>query len=122
MGVSADPRKTFRENPTVAAESPSASTADADRGVPSESAAAMQLARTLDEAGHAFNNLLARMICLAEEIQDATDLRMVHDRAELLIITAEGGARLVRQLIAPGDCPPLRTQATPQALRSRLDR
>ncbi|MGZ9098614.1 MAG: hypothetical protein ACXW3O_02820 [Brevundimonas sp.] len=51
---------------------------------------------------HEFNNLLSRVICLAEEIQDEADLRVVHERAETLIVTAERGAEIVRRHMACG--------------------
>lgn len=99
MAVSAGRQK----DTTVASEPTSGDTADTEHGVlagPIEGDAALQTSQIGDDAGHALNNLLARVICLAEEIQEATDLPAVHDRAETLIITVEGGARLVRQLMA----------------------
>lgn len=47
--------------------------------------------------GHEFNNLLSRVICLAEEIQEEPDLQVIHAYAETLIVTAERGAEIVRR-------------------------
>ena len=55
--------------------------------------------------GHEFNNLLGRMICLAEEIQDQEDPRQIHERAEALIEMAELGARMVSRLMTMVPCP-----------------
>lgn len=49
--------------------------------------------------GHEFNNLLGRVICLAEEIQDEKDPQQIHERAEALIETAERGADILRRLL-----------------------
>lgn len=56
-------------------------------------------------AGHDFNNLLSRVISLAEEIQDQSDLQVIHGHAETLIVTAERGAEIVRRHMA-GAGPP----------------
>lgn len=49
--------------------------------------------------GHQFNNLLARLICQAEAIQDAASQDQAHALAEEIICTAEEGARAVRRLM-----------------------
>ena len=49
--------------------------------------------------GHEFNNLLSRVICLAEDIQGERDPAAVRQRAETLIETAERGAQVVRRLM-----------------------
>lgn len=59
--------------------------------------------------GHQFNNLLARLICQAEAIQDATSVGQVYTLAEEIIRTAEAGALTVRRLMtyaggAKADC------------------
>jgi hypothetical protein len=54
--------------------------------------------------GHEFNNLLGRVICLAEEIQEHQDPQKIHDRAETLIEMAEHGAEVVRRLMTAVGC------------------
>lgn len=54
--------------------------------------------------GHEFNNLLGRVICLAEEIQEHQDPQKIHERAETLIEMAERGAEVVRRLMTTGGC------------------
>ncbi|MNH80728.1 Sensor protein ZraS [compost metagenome] len=64
-----------------------------------EAKRALLLSRVSGGIGHEFNNLLSRVICLAEEIQDSVDPQAVHDSAEALITTAEAGAEVVRRLM-----------------------
>lgn len=49
---------------------------------------------------HELNNLLARVICIAENIQDETDLGLIHEHAESLIVAAARGAELMRRYMA----------------------
>lgn len=64
-----------------------------------ETKRALILSQVSGGVGHEFNNILTRVICLAEDIQDEPDLRIVHARAEALIETAERGAEIVRRLM-----------------------
>lgn len=64
-----------------------------------EAKRALLLCQASGAAGHEFNNLLSRVICLAEEIQEESDAREVYKYAERLILTAEQGAGVVRQLM-----------------------
>ena len=62
----------------------------------SEANRALLLSQASGEIGHAFNNILTRVICLAEDIQDEPDPQVVRAHAETLIVTAERGAQIVR--------------------------
>lgn len=64
-----------------------------------EAKRALLLCQASGAVGHEFNNLLSRVICLAEEIQEEPDAREVHKYAERLILTAEQGAGVVRRLM-----------------------
>lgn len=64
-----------------------------------EAKRALLLSSVSGGIGHEFNNLLSRVICLAEEIQDETDLQAISNAAESLIVTAEQGAVVVRRLM-----------------------
>lgn len=69
------------------------------------------LAQFAGGAWHEFNNLLARVICLAEEIQQDCETPQVHDRAETLIVTAERGAEVVRRMMRHAAAPMADLQA-----------
>lgn len=64
-----------------------------------ETRRALLLAEVSGGIGHEFNNLLSRVMGLAEDIQDESPSGRIHDLAETLIETAERGARVVRRLM-----------------------
>jgi len=49
--------------------------------------------------GHEFNNLLSRVMGVAEDIQEESESSRIHELAETLIETAERGASVVRRLM-----------------------
>lgn len=64
-----------------------------------EARRALLLTEVSGGMGHEFNNLLSRVMGLAEDIQDESQPGRVHDLAETLIETAERGAQVVRRLM-----------------------
>jgi signal transduction histidine kinase len=72
-----------------------------------EAKRALLLAEVSGGIGHEFNNLLSRVMGLAEDIQDESGPGAVHSLAETVIETAERGAQVVRRLMTyAGSVPP----------------
>lgn len=72
-----------------------------------EAKRALMLAEVSGGIGHEFNNLLSRVMGLAEDIQDESGPGAIHGLAETLIETAERGAQVVRRLMTyAGSVPP----------------
>lgn len=64
-----------------------------------EAKRALLLAEVSGGIGHEFNNLLSRVMGLAEDIQALSPSDRIHGLAETLIETAERGAHVVRRLM-----------------------
>lgn len=64
-----------------------------------EAKRALLLAEVAGGIGHEFNNLLARVMGIAEDIQDDAGPGRISGLAETLIETAERGAQVVRRLM-----------------------
>ena len=72
-----------------------------------EAKRALMLAEVSGGIGHEFNNLLSRVMGLAEDIQDESGPGAIHGLAETLIEAAERGAQVVRRLMTyAGSVPP----------------
>ena len=70
------------------------------------------LAQTSASLGHDLNNLLARIICRAEDLQGPSAPPETHAVAEALILDAEKAADLVRRQAICGDMSPARLAPT----------
>lgn len=84
------------------------------------------IAEVAGGVGHQFNNLLARLICQAESIQDATTSDELHAMAEQIITTAEAGAETLRRLMtyaggAVVDCRDVELTPLVEAWKSGLE-
>ena len=65
------------------------------------------MAEVAGGVGHEFNNLLARVICLAEDLQASGRSEETEEKAETLILTAEAGSLLVRRLMTYAQAAPV---------------